>query len=97
MGGAQMMEKFLGTTLKSWLEARERVVRRWIRRKQIQPINPRALLYLIWATTQHYADFERQMTLLNDGRQMTDAEFEARTRQVVRLVLGSVGIHGQEA
>ena len=35
--------------------------------------NPRHLLYMIWATTQHYADFGHQIETLNDGRPLNDA------------------------
>ncbi len=92
MGGAPVIQKFLGTTLKDWLKQRERIIQRWIRNGQMAPVNPRALLYMIWAATQHYADFEKQMQILNDGKAISDGEYRAKTRQVVRLVLGSAGV-----
>lgn len=95
MAGAPVIEKFLGTTLKTWLEECERAIQGWIRRGAISQVDPRALLYMIWATTQHYADFERQMMILNDGHALSDQEFQAKTRQVVSLVLSSVGLEDE--
>lgn len=92
MAGAPVMEQFLGTTLKKWLEDCERVITGWIKREAIRPVNPRALLYMIWATTQHYADFERQMVILNSGQALSDKEFEAKTEQVITMILASVGL-----
>ena len=92
MSGAPVLENFLGTTLKTWLKERTRVIRRWIREEKIKPVDPRALLYMIWATTQHYADFERQIIILNDGKALSDRSYKQRTEQVVELVLGSVGL-----
>lgn len=90
--GAPVMERFLGTTLKEWVDERVRIIRGWIREGKIQPVEPKSLLYVIWATTQHYADFERQIVILNDGQEFSQQQYEQRTREVVRLILSSVGL-----
>jgi TetR/AcrR family transcriptional regulator len=92
MSGAPVLDNFLGTTLKAWLNERVRVIRRWIREEKINSIDPHALMYLIWATTQHYADFERQIIILNGGKELSDRRYRQRTEEVVRLILGSVGL-----
>jgi TetR/AcrR family transcriptional regulator len=92
MSGAPVLENFLGTTLKDWLKERASIIRRWSREGKIKPVNAEALLYMIWASTQHYADFERQIIILNDGKELSDQSYRLRTEQVVELVLGSVGL-----
>ena len=92
MSGAPVMEGFLGTTLKKWVDDRARIIRGWVRDGKIDPIHPRALLYMIWGTTQHYADFERQLVILNDGKEISDRQYRERTEQVVSLILSSVGL-----
>ena len=92
MSGAPVLENFLGTTLKTWLNERVRIIRHWIREEKIKPVDPHALMYMIWATTQHYADFERQIILLNGGRELSVRCYRKRTDEVVKLVLGSVGL-----
>ena len=92
MSDAPVLDNFLGTTLKAWLNQRVRIIRRWIREGKIKPVDPHALMYMIWATTQHYADFERQITILNGGKELSDRRYRQRTEEVVRLVLGSVGL-----
>jgi TetR/AcrR family transcriptional regulator len=92
MSDAPVLDNFLGTTLKAWLNQRVRIIRRWIREEKIKPVDPHALMYMIWATTQHYADFERQITILNGGKELSDRRYRQRTEEVVRLVLGSVGL-----
>lgn len=96
MSGAPVLDNFLATTLKDWLKQRTKIIRRWIREEKINPINPRALMYMIWATTQHYADFERQIIILNNGKELSDRSYRSRTEQVVELVLGSVGLFSGE-
>jgi TetR/AcrR family transcriptional regulator len=92
MSGAPVLNNFLSTTLNAWLKERTRSIRRWSREGEIKPVNPKALMYMIWATTQHYADFERQITILNDGKELSDRSYKQRTEQVIELVLGSVGL-----
>lgn len=92
MSGAPVMEKFLGTTLKTWLDERVRIINRWIQEGKIKPVNPQALLYMIWATTQHYADFERQIVVLNGGKKIGNRQYRERTDQVIDLILSSVGL-----
>jgi len=95
MSGAPVLDNFLGTTLKTWLRERTRFIRRWVHDGKIEPVDPHALLYMIWATTQHYADFERQIIILNNGKALSDRSYRQRTEQVIELVLRSVGLHGR--
>ena len=95
MRGAPVMEGFLGTTLKEWLDERVRIIETWIEEGKIAPIDPKTLLYMIWATTQHYADFQRQMVILNDGVAFDERQFAHKVEQVVSLILRSVGLDGE--
>jgi len=95
MRGAPVMERFLGTTLKTWVTARVRIIRSWISDGKIRPVDPESLLYMIWAVTQHYADFERQIVILNGGNAIDERQYRDRVEQVVRLILGSVGLEGR--
>lgn len=97
MRGAPVMERFLGTTLKAWVNARVRTIRSWISAGKIRAVDPQVLLYMVWAVTQHYADFERQMVILNGGDEFDDRQYKEKVEQVVRLVLGSVGLEAEES
>ena len=90
MRGAPVVQDFLETTLKSWIDAREAVVRRWIHQGQMKSVEPRVLFYMIWATTQHYADFAHQIMTLNDGQPLSEAAFALAKRDVIAVILGGV-------
>jgi len=54
------------------------------------PIDPMHLMFMIWATTQHYADFAAQIAILT-GRSLDDEDFFATTRDtVLRVILTGV-------
>lgn len=94
---APVIQDYLETTLREWTDTRVAVIRRWIDAGKISPVNPEYLLYMIWATTQHYADFGHQITTLNDGKPLSDAQFEDAKRNVVEIVLRGIGALAQSA
>ncbi len=90
MRGAPIIQDFLDTTLNEWVAARERAVRRWIAAGKLKPIDPKVLFYMIWATTQQYANAAHEMASLNGGRSLDDAAFERAKAQVIETILGGV-------
>lgn len=89
MRGAPVIQDFLDTTLTQWVQSRERVVRRWIAEGKLRPLEPRILFYMIWATTQHYANAAHEIATLEKGP-LTDEAFERAKRQVVETILDGV-------
>ena len=90
MRGAPVIQDFLDTTLTQWVRSRERVVRKWIAEGKLRPIEPKFLFYMIWATTQHYANAAHEIASLERGRALDDAAFEQAKRQVVETILKGV-------
>lgn len=90
MRGAPVIEDHIETTLKNWLVSRSAIVRRWIEEGKLAPVDPKVLFYLIWAATQHYADFARQIEILNDGLPLSDEQWQGCTREVTHTILRGV-------
>ena len=57
----------------------------------MDPVDPRHLLYMLWATTQHYADFGHQIETLNGGAALNAAQWAAATENVKRIILRGIG------
>ncbi|KFG92887.1 TetR family transcriptional regulator [Burkholderia paludis] len=89
--GAEHMQDILSERVKPWFDTRVEVIDGWIARGLLAPIDAHALLYLIWATTQHYADFDAQIRALSGRRAFTRKAFDDRTEQVVQLVIRACG------
>jgi TetR/AcrR family transcriptional regulator len=47
---------------------------------------------MIWATTQHYADFAHQIETLNEGRPLSDAQWQDATETVIGIILRGIGL-----
>lgn len=90
--GAKFANDYISTTVKSWLDGRVVVIRRWIAEGKMDDIEPYSLMYMIFATTQHYADFARQIEIFNNGQPLSDAQFAEAKENVVRIILKGVGL-----
>jgi TetR/AcrR family transcriptional regulator len=91
MHGAPVIQDYLETTLRDWTNGRIAVIQRWIDEGKMATVDPRHLLYLLWATTQHYADFGHQIQTLNGGRLLTDRQWAEAKASVKTLVLRGIG------
>ena len=91
MHGAPVIQDYLETTLRDWTEGRMAVIQRWIDEGQMKAVSPRHLLYMLWATTQHYADFGHQIQTLNAGKPLTDRQWNEAKASVKDVVLRGIG------
>lgn len=92
MHGAPVIQDYLETTLAEWTDGRIKVIQRWIDQGRMAPINPRHLLYMLWATTQHYADFGHQIETLNQGKRLSRAQWDEAKASVKQIILAGIGI-----
>ncbi len=90
--GAPVIDGYLHTVLKPWYEARTKKLNEWISAGKMAPIDTQALFFMIWATTQHYADFDSQIRVLNDDRPLSDEQFSDATDQVCKIILTGIGL-----
>lgn len=91
MHGAPVIQDYLETTLTDWTNGRIEVIERWIAEGRMAPIDPRHLLYMLWATTQHYADFGHQIETLNNSAPLNDQQWEAAKANIKTIILRGIG------
>ncbi len=89
---APVIHDYMQTTLRDWTDNRVKIIQGWIDDGKMAPVNPKFLLYMIWATTQHYADFNYQINTLNNGAPLTDEQFEEAKAQAIKIILTGIGI-----
>lgn len=91
MHGAPVIQDYLETTLMEWTEGRAAIIRRWTEEGRMDPIDPDHLLYMLWATTQHYADFGHQIETLNGGAPLSETQWDAAKISVKQIILRGIG------
>lgn len=82
--GAPRIRPHLTSDLKPLFDEKCAVIQRWSNESKIAPINAHHLIFSIWATTQHYADFAAQIDVLI-GRD--DAAADAHLQTLFASVL----------
>ena len=94
-GAPVLGDEKLGKFLNIWEKRKTIQIGRWIKQGKILPIDPHYLLFLIWATTQHYADFEHQISVLNGNKPLSKAQQARATKNVIGIVLRGIGLKAE--
>jgi len=90
--GAPRIMPLLEGELKQLVDEKARILRKWMRAGKIARTDPYHLIFAIWATTQHYADFDVQVrAVLGPGRG-GERRFEDAARFLEQLFIGSLRI-----
>ncbi len=90
ISGGHVFEKHLKESLLKWNARKVRQITQWVKEGKLRKINPQFLLYAIWATTQHYADFEYQIRAINRGRPLSRGQTAEVIESIVQIVLHGV-------
>lgn len=81
--GAPMIKQFLQNDLKALVDEKCSVIQHWIDSGKLAAVTPLNLLFLIWAATQHYADFHVQAEMLSDDPDNLFDDAEATLKTII--------------
>ena len=92
--GAPAIGKFLKGPLKALVDDKAAIIRGWIAQGRLAAVDPHHLIFAIWATTQHYADFEVQVrAVLGNG----NGHMAAAERTLLTLIMNGLRPRDQPA
>jgi TetR/AcrR family transcriptional regulator len=91
--GAPVLNEYLNSDFKVWLSSKVTVIESWISQGLIDDVNPHHLLFLIWSSTQHYADFNVQVVAALNKEAMDDDDYEQVVTSLTNIILKGCGIH----
>ncbi|WP_105383439.1 TetR family transcriptional regulator C-terminal domain-containing protein [Neorhizobium alkalisoli] len=90
--GAPHIEDELKGPLKELVDEKAEVIRAWARAGKIAGCDPYHLIFSIWATTQHYADFDVQVRAVLSQESAGDRRFEDAARFLEQLYMDGLRI-----
>lgn len=76
--GAPLLMAELSGDLKQLVDEKSAIIADWVASGKLAPVDPQHLVFMIWATTQHYADFATQIEAVT-GKNLSDPQFFAET------------------
>ncbi len=77
--GAPRMSPHLASDLRPLFEEKCALIQSWVDAGKLANVDPAHLIFSIWSTTQHYADFEVQIAVLTDGTSHETAQKHLQT------------------
>lgn len=88
--GAPILGDYLRGPLKTLVASKCAVIERWIADNKLAPIDPIHLIFMIWATTQHYADFAVQVKAVWGKAALPKREFDRIEEAVCAVILRGI-------
>jgi TetR/AcrR family transcriptional regulator len=83
--GAPRMKPILEGTMKELVDEKVEIIKGWMRSGKIARTDPWHLVFSIWATTQHYADFDVQVRAVLGPDRGGEGRFEDAARFLEQL------------
>ena len=76
-----------------WENEKAVQIAQWVKEGKIRDVDPHYLLFMIWATTQHYADFEYQICVINGGKRLSRDQQKKVEENVCGIILRGIGLN----
>ncbi|WP_117191667.1 TetR family transcriptional regulator C-terminal domain-containing protein [Rhizobium terrae] len=92
--GAPHIEDELKGPLKQLVDEKAEVIRAWARMGKIAKCDPYHLIFSIWSTTQHYADFDVQVRAVLGQHYAGEGRFEDAARFLEGLFMEGLRVRG---
>lgn len=92
IAGAPVIGDYLANDLRAWVDKQAKVFRIWQNRGEMTAVSPPHVLFLIWAATQTYADFDTQITAVIGSETMSDSEYANAVETVTGVILRGLGV-----
>ncbi|MCU5775178.1 HTH-type transcriptional regulator RutR [Erwiniaceae bacterium BAC15a-03b] len=90
--GAPLLKGELEGALKVLVDEKSAVIEGWIEQGRLAPVEPHHLIFMLWATTQHYADFATQVEAITGQTLSDDSFFNQTVENVQRMVIEGIRV-----
>ncbi|WP_233998845.1 TetR/AcrR family transcriptional regulator [Microbulbifer pacificus] len=91
--GAPVLKEHLRTNMRDWVRDRSRVMQQWVDEGRMAPVDPVQLILLIWSSTQHYADFQTQILVIENKAEYTREDFDHAAKFLIEVILRGCGLN----
>ena len=95
ISGGERLDAYLGENHQHWFRSRAGVFQSWIDSGRMDPVDPCHLIFLIWSSTQHYADFYAQICLFTGKRRLSADDYQRAADSLVQIVLKGCGLKAE--
>ncbi|WLS77528.1 HTH-type transcriptional regulator RutR [Erwinia pyri] len=90
--GAPLLKGELEGDLKALVDEKSAVIEGWIKEGKLAAVEPHHLIFMLWATTQHYADFSSQVEAVTGQTLSNESFFNQTVENVQRMVIEGIRV-----
>ncbi|MEX9253004.1 HTH-type transcriptional regulator RutR [Pseudenterobacter timonensis] len=90
--GAPLLQGELTGDLKTLVDEKSAIVAGWVAAGKLAPVDPHHLIFMIWAATQHYADFASQVEAVTGKTLQDEHFFQSAVENVQRLIIEGIRV-----
>ncbi|MDY0971204.1 HTH-type transcriptional regulator RutR [Siccibacter turicensis] len=90
--GAPLLMAELTGDLKALIDEKTAIIDDWVKRGQLGAVDAHSLIFMIWATTQHYADFATQVEAVTGATLQDEAFFSRTVENVQRMIIEGIRV-----
>lgn len=90
--GAPLLMNELTDSLKALVEEKSAIIAGWVDNGKLAPVDPHHLIFMIWAATQHYADFATQVEAVTGHTLRDEAFFRQTVENVQRMIIEGIRV-----
>ncbi|MDO9321505.1 MAG: TetR/AcrR family transcriptional regulator [Pseudomonas sp.] len=92
ISGGECMAEHFNQNYQEWFRGRAAVFQAWIDQGKMDPIDPVHLIFLLWGSTQHYADFSSSICRVSGRSRQTKEDFAKATANLTQIILKGCGL-----
>jgi TetR/AcrR family transcriptional regulator len=92
ISGGECLSQYFSQDYQRWFHGRAAVFEQWIAAGKMDPVDPVHLIFLLWSSTQHYADFASQICRVTGKTRLTRLDFDHAADNLIRIILTGCGI-----
>ncbi|WP_336232277.1 HTH-type transcriptional regulator RutR [Citrobacter farmeri] len=92
LAGAPLLMDELTSDLKALIDEKSTLIAGWVKSGKLAPVDPHHLIFMIWASTQHYADFAPQIEAVTGATLRDETFFNQTVENVQRMIIEGIRV-----
>ncbi|WP_300731109.1 TetR/AcrR family transcriptional regulator [Pseudomonas sp.] len=92
ISGGPCLTEYFTQDYRAWFQGRAAVFQAWIDAGKMDAVDPVHLIFLLWGSTQHYADFATQICRVSGRSRLTKEDMQTASDNLTRIILKGCGL-----
>ena len=92
ISGGECLTEYFNQDYRLWFMGRAAVFQAWIDAGKMDDVDPTHLIFLLWGSTQHYADFATQICRVTGRSRLTKQDMADASYNLTRIILKGCGL-----